>query len=337
MATVLQVPTDLMPTALVYQDDLPAIIGAVIQECSVHWQHGDVDKAIRCAEQAQALATKADYHPVIMSVASVWLADLYREANQMGPALAYCQRALDNIRLQPNYKHRHHAEAVIHYLQGLLHHALGANTKAMADYQQALTSFEKAIEHWNSSITWNATRAGKCEKAIKWISALYGCLTGGLSPVSGGSEMQIPAANGQDYELARLELAAYLRPSGVIINGQSYRLHRPDSGTAFSSSLAVRWNAHHFAVRVPKDQWAGEHSAQGDYILAKRERKADNPTGAGVLWDDGQQQWKYGTLTYNENTGRLWFRPFHLIGGAPQDAEVEDQDIGIVRALLKPT
>jgi hypothetical protein len=35
--------------------------------------------------------------------------------------------------------------------------------------------------------------------------------------------------------------------------------------------------------------------------------------------------------------GQLWFRPFHLIGGAPHDEEVEEQDIGIVRALLKPT
>ena len=29
--------------------------------------------------------------------------------------------------------------------------------------------------------------------------------------------------------------------------------------------------------------------------------------------------------------------PFHLIGGAPHDEGVEEQDIGIVRALLKPT
>lgn len=339
MAALLVLPPDLTPTALTHLHGFPAIIDVIIRECLAHWQQGHTDSAIRCARQAQELA-EAHNHSVSISVISVLLADLYRELDQLGLALAYCQKAHDALCLQPNYEHRHHAEAVIIYLRGLLHHALGANTEALFNYQQALTSFEKAIEHWNVSTARNPTQADKCEKATRWINVLCRCLAGALSPVRGGTELHIPATSGQDYELARLKLAAYLFPPEVIISGQRYHLHYPDNGIAFDANdkLEVQWNACHFAVRVLEDQWAGAHSAQGDYILVRRERKAANPIGPGVLRDGGQQQWKYGAFT-RDAEGNIWFRPFPpiVIGGAPHDEEVEEQDIGIVRALLKPT
>jgi len=346
MAAILELPPDLVPRALVYQDELPEVISAAIQECSNHWRRGDVDKAIRSVEQARALA-QANNQPVSESVVCVWMADLYREMAQLGPALECCQGATNALRLQPSYEHRYHIEAVIAYLQGLFHRALGVNTEALADYQRALTSFEKAIKHWESNIARNPSQVSKyrqqvdkCEKAIRWINVLSQCLAGDLSPINGGMEMQIPVTDGQDYGLASLKLAAYLLPLDVTIRGKRYRLHRPDDGIPFDVDyrLEAQSNTHYFVVHVPKERWAGEHSARGDYVLARRERKADNPVGAGVLWDDSQQQWKYGTFVRDAEMGEIRFRPLPpiVIGGAPQEEEIEDHDIGVVRALLKP-
>jgi tetratricopeptide (TPR) repeat protein len=344
MAALLVLPPDLAPIELIYLDGFPSIIDTIIQECLADWREGRTDDVIQCARQAQEL-TEAHDHNASRSVISVLLADLYRELAQPGLALVYCQKAHDALRLQPNYEHRCHVEAVIIYLQGLLHHALGANTEALSDYQQALTSFDNAIKHWNSNVVRNPMqadeyrkRADKCERVTRWINVLCRCLARSHSPVQGGMEMHIPATSGEDYALARLKLKAYLLPPEATINGQKYRLHYPANGIAFADDLKIPCDARHFVVRVPEDQWAGEHSTQGDYILAKRARKADDPEGAGLLRADDRQQWEYGEFVRAAGTGQVQFHPLRpiVIGGAPPERDVEDQDIGVVRALLKP-
>lgn len=337
MTAILEVPLDLTPRALAYQDELPTVVATAIKECSNHWRIGDTDQAIQCAKHARTLA-QAINNPVSESVACVWMADLYREVARPGPALECCREAISALRRQPGYEHRDHAEAVVAYLQGLLRHTLGANTAALADYDQAITSFGKAIKHWNSNVARNPARADRREKAIEWIKVLSQRLAGDRSPVSGETEMQIPAANGQDYGLARLKPeAVYRLPLEILINDEPYRMYDLHSGQAFETNdrLEVGWNTHHFVVRVQQDKWAGPYSAQGDYVLVKWKWTAGSSRGYGVFRDLNQQQWKYGTFDYNPDTGRLWFYPYHLIGG--QSKEVEYEDIsGIACALLKP-
>jgi tetratricopeptide (TPR) repeat protein len=344
MSIVLEVPRDLAPRTLAYRDELPQVIATTIQECSNHWQRGDASKALQCAGNAQSLA-EAQNHPVSEGVAYLWLADLYREMDQLGPALAACRRAVNALRLQPKYDHRDHSEAVVQYMQGLLHHGLGADTEALADYQRALISFERALKHWESKSARNPAQAAKCEKALKWISVLCHCLTSDLAPASGRNEVQIPIKNGQGYQLVRMQLAAYVVPPEVIIDDQRYRLHHPEESDASNDEdhLVIRWDDRYFAVSVPEDQWAGESSEEGDYVLVKQVRQVTQREVTGVLWDDEQQQWKYGTFVRDPDAGQIRFRhlPPIVIGGARREAAIkeepiEDQDIGIVRALLKP-
>lgn|GEM_PF-3826278 len=339
MTAYLVLPSDLTPTALTCLDCFPPIVSTIVEECLAHQKCGDTERAIQCARQAQEL-TEVQNHPVSTSIILLLLADLYRELDQIGLALTHCQKACDTLRLQPDYEHRHHAQAVIVYLQGLLHHALGANTEALSYYQQALTSFENALKHWNSDIVRNPAhaeeyreRADKCEKVCKWIEVLYRFL---LWPTRCCTEMHIPAAKGQGYDLVRLEMLTCLTPQGVVINGHRYRLHHPSNGFAYSDDerLTLDWNTHHFAVRVPEDQWAGPYSTEGDYVLVKREQKTDTLTGAGVLRSRDQEQWEYGTFSRDAVTGEITFNPLKriVIGGE----KIHDQEIGSVRALLKP-
>ena len=356
MTAVLIVPSDLAPAKLAYLEDLPKIIKTIIEECLEHREHGDTDNAIRCARQAQELAQAQDHH-VSTSVASVLLADMYRELNQIGLALECCQKAQDALRLQPNYEHRRHAEAVIIYLRCLLHHVMGAHTEAFADYQQAIIAFDRAKEHWSNSIAREPAKAGeyrklvsKCEKVTKWINALYRCLVSDLSPIKSGAEIHVPATNGEDYELARVKLATYLFPLEVNIKRKEYRLHHPENGISFTASdrLKVQWDTHHFVVGVSKkDKGAVPYSSEGDYLLVKQEKREQvvemlegppsQPKVTGVLRKENQQKWEYGEFTYDVAEGvRFHPLPPVVIGGAPQEEDVKDQNIGVVCALLKP-
>jgi tetratricopeptide (TPR) repeat protein len=347
VAAYLVFPPDPTPAALAYRDDLPEVIDHIVEDCLGHWQHGDIDSAIQRAEEARKLA-KTINHPISVGFVSLLLADLCREQDQLDLALEHWREAQKALRLQPHFEHRHHAEAVIHYSRGLLHHALGENTEAVAGYLRALTSLKKAVEDWNSSIVRDPAQTGKykeqaskCEKAIKWINAPCLCLADDLSRPS-RAEMHIPATDGEGYTLVRLELAAYMpslvayvRPQDIIINDSEsrYQLHDPDNGTAFHNNLEIPWNAQHFAVYIPEDEWAGQQSEEGDYVLVKREQKETDPTGEGVFWNDEQRQWEYGTFTRNR-TGAVTFEPLNpnVIGGG----KIEDEDIGVTRALLKP-
>jgi hypothetical protein len=356
MTAFLIVPSDLTPTELAYLEDLPDIIKTIIEECREHRKRGDTDSAIRCARQAQELAQAQNDH-VSASVASVLLADVYRELDQIGLALECCQKAHDVLRLEPNCVHRRHAEAVITYLRCLLHHVMGAHTRAFADYQQAITAFDKAKEHWNNSIARDHAKAdeyrkmvNKCEKATKWINALYRCLASDLSPIRGGTEIHVPATNGEDYELARMELATCLLPLEVNINRKKYQLHHPNNGSPFAPNdrLEVQWDTRHFVVHVSDTEPVVPHSSKDDYILVTQEKQMrervaqmlqgppPQPRIAGVLRKEDQQEWEYGDFTYDAAEGvRFHPLPPIVIGGAQQDEEIEDQDIGVVCALLK--
>jgi len=353
MATFLVVPPDLTPTELAYQDDLPPIVTALVQESSAHRRQGEALSAIECAQLAQELA-EADRDVVSTIVIILILADVHRELDQLGPAQEYCRQVHRALRLKPNYEHRYHTEAVVSYLEGLIYHALGAYTRALSRYQRAIMSFGEAARHWRSiadeypmqsperqkAEKWVAT----CGKATQWVRVLCRCLAGALTPATrAGTEMHIPAANGEEYDLARLELRTCLPPAAISIDRQRYRMYHPDNGYPFQGLTLIEPNVSFFVVYVPEDRWAGPHSRQGDYVLAQRKRTVDEPQGVGLLRQGDRQTWTYGRLKYSQETKRLWFYPGHLIGqrGGPADQErereeVTHQEIGVVRALLKP-
>lgn len=341
MTAFVIVPSDLTPTELACKDSFPIIIDTIIKKCVSNRKCGNIDGAIQCAKQAQELLAETHSHGVSRSIVLLLLADLYRELHQPGLALTYCQQARDALRLEPDYEHRHHLEAVTIYLQGLLHHGLGANTEALSNYQDALTALHKAIEHWNRNVVRDPSQAakykeeaGKCEKALRWIEALCHCL---LSPAECGPEVHVPVIKEQDFELARMGMT-YLLPVTAAINGRTYRMHHPGTGVAFEldDRLQPEWDARYFAVYVSANEWAGEHSKQGDYVLVEWQRNHLGPTSYAVLWDDGIQRWEFGRISYNTRTGRVWFEPYHLIGGSARGKDIEDEGIGIVHALLKP-
>jgi hypothetical protein len=223
----------------------------------------------------------------------------------------------------------------------------------LAEYQQALALFKKAITDWKANAARNPTQTGKykaqidrCEKATKWITAMCESLVDVLAPSTSITEMHIPATDGKDYKLVRLKLASFRRWSGASVQPRDIRIKKGkyqlcdvNNGAAFSRPLGIPWNERYlFAVQVPRDRWAGPYSAEGDYVLVRQERQVTWPGDAGVLWDGDYQEWKYGEFVRDLGTGRIRFRPVPplVIGGMPQEEEIEDKDIGIVRALLKP-
>lgn len=355
MTDLVMVPPNLVPTELLYLKGMPKVIETIIDECLVHRKQGDVASAIRCANQAQGLA-EAQSHYAGVSVVLVLLADMYREMDQIGLALECCQRAQEALRVQPNYEHRQHAEAVIIYLQCLLCHELGAHTKVFADYDRALKALESAVRHWNDSIARDYANVGeyqemikKCERVIEWINAMNQCLAGNLSPVEGGIKVVIPAANEKNLEVLCMQLPTLLLPLEATINRREYRLYHPNNGLPFSRGdrLEVKWDVRRFAVRVLKDGDAGPYSSQGDYGLVIKGKQVHKqvasllqgtaPSLIGVSWEDNLQQWQYGKFIRDQNGNiRVESIPPIIIGGVPQSKVIVGLEIGIVCALLKP-
>jgi len=72
-------------------------------------------------------------------------------------------------------------------------------------------------------------------------------------------------------------------------------------------------------------------------LLVRRECEVTRPGGAGVLWDDERQEWKYGKFVRDPDTEKIRFRPVPptMIGGMSPDEEIEGRNFGIIRALLK--
>lgn len=359
MPAFLVLPPDLTPTMLVYRDDLPDDINDLIEDCLDHWRDGDIDGAIGRAKQAQALA-EAYKHPISISATSVLLVDLYREQDQLGllpfgPQLR--MKARDALRVQPGYEYGHHAEAVIDYLWGLLNHISGSNIGAVSDYKRALASFDKALGHWKSNIIRNPTQANrykeqvnKCEKAIKWIEALREGLMQDLSLTRDRTEAHIPATKGGEYKLLRLQLASpvpppsaplpaiYLRPQEALIDKDRYQLYNLSRGVPYNKNLRISRDERHFALHIPKDEWAGAQSKEGDYVVVKRELQVIEPGADGVLWDPDQKEWEYGEFIRHPGTRKIQFRPLRpvIFTGKPPEEDVEDKDVGIVWGLLKP-
>jgi hypothetical protein len=346
MATVLELPPDLMPRVLTYYDQFPKAIGTTTKNFANLWRRRDIDQAIQCARKAQALA-QASNERVDESVFYVWMADLYREIGQLGPALKCCQEATNALRLRPTYEHRDHAGAVVAYVQGLLRHALGDNAEALANYQRSLEAFERAIAHWldyakrNPSQTSRYSKLAKeCNQAVKWIEVLCQRAADEFSLISSGAEIYVTVIDGQDYDLIRLALGAYRLPLEIQISGQPYRLCDPGDGVSLKTGPLAPWNARYFAMRVPANQWAGPCSTRKDYILVQREQQLTTPEDdPGVLWDTNQEQWEYGRFIRDSSTGEIRFQPLspsrRVIGGMPPNEEIKDP-VGTIQALLKP-
>jgi tetratricopeptide (TPR) repeat protein len=341
MATVLELPPDLMPRVLTYYDQFPRAIGTTIEKFADLWRRGDTDQAIQCARKAQALAQTIN-DPVDESVFWVWSADLYREVAQLGPALKCCREANNALRLRPTYEHRDHAEAVVAYVQGLIRHALGDKAEALANYQRSLEAFDGATAHWGDHAKANPSQAGKynglaeeCRKAVKWIEVLSQHLASEFSLIGSGMEMYITVIDGQGYDLIRLVLGAHRLPLEIQIGDQPYRLSDPGSGAPLKVGPTAPWNARYFAMRVLADQWAGPCSTRKDYILVQREQQLTWPgADAGVLWDTDQERWQYGRFTRDPSTGEIRFQPLppRVIGA---DEEIK-HPVGTIQALLKP-
>jgi tetratricopeptide (TPR) repeat protein len=349
MLGVFELPPDLIPRELTYCDESPTIVDVTIGKCLSHLRNRNIDQAIRCVEQARALA-QANRQHVDETILCVWMADIYREAAQLGPALKYCQYANASFRLQPDYEHRDQAEGVIAYLRGLLHHLLGSYAEAQADYKRATASFDGAKEHWETLARRSRGQAkvryyglaSKCEMAIKWINALCRYLERELSPVTSEAKIYITVIDKQDYELIRLGLRDYEFPTNVKVGDQLYGMHNPGNGVPLNTKLEVRWNVPHLALRVLENKWAGPYSTCEDYILARRQRLLHQEEGAGVLWDTGQRQWEFGMFTRDLATGEIRFHPLSslppsvVIGGTTPHEEHIGEYRGILRALLKP-
>lgn len=334
MASIVNVPPGLRPADLAYREELPEVMGAILDKGALHWHVGETHRAIQAAEQALALAIGATPpHAVGECVAAICLSDWHATLNQFGLAEKYAQQATRAFQSEPNYPHKSHAEAVISYLRGLLRHALGDTNEALTAYQEALSLFGQAIVRWRSRVISRSDVAQRCESAHKWIDTLYRqCMNGDEGGVDGAIALCIPKLEGDDYGITRLDLIPVVSPFRVAVNGKLYSLCDCEDGNPVNRPFPIEWDKRYFLVPVESDGWAGPHSAAGDYVLASRPLKVENRPCGGLLWDDGVSEWEYGQFI-RDSSGRVWFQkdpPPRLIGGR------DSSKMGIVRALLKP-
>lgn len=355
MAAFLTVPKHLAPTQLVYRKDLPKTIKTIVDECLEHRKRGDTESAIRCGRQAQKLAEAQEQHAG-ESVAWVLLADAHREMDQIGPALESCQKAEDAL-LQSSYPLHLYAKAVIVYLRCLIRHSMGAYTEAFAACSQARDAFESAKDYWDNLVSRghddaaeSQALAEKCGEVIKWIDALDECLASDLASTGGGIEVHIPVANGEEYEVARVEVGAYRFPTKVTIKGREYQLHYLENEMQFNENdprLQVPWGTRHFTVCVSKDEEAGPYSSAGDYLLVKQGKQEQivkmlegpppRDSIRGTLRKD-DEPWEFGEFKRDDD-GNIQFHsppPPNIIGnGKREEVKGPDQELGIAYALLK--
>lgn len=69
----------------------------------------------------------------------------------------------------------------------------------------------------------------------------------------------------------------------ALIDKDRYQLYNLSNGVAYNNNLKVLGDERHFALRIPKDKWAGAQSEEGDYVMMKRELQMTQPGVEGVL------------------------------------------------------
>jgi tetratricopeptide (TPR) repeat protein len=327
---------------LIYREDIPEVIENLFKQCEAHLQRRNIPRAIVCVERAKMSAEDMNNN-VNVGLASIWAADLYFESCQIGLALSRCEEAVKAFKLTPNYPHRHHAQAVLHYLRGLLYHRLGDDAKAQSHYQQALESFRKAIIYWEKLAEEGKRFKQLCERVSEWIKLLSRRLASDLPPTEGATQILLPVTDRDDYELAQLKMLAYVVAPKIVIKGREYELIEIDDGDLCDSNIPYfPPDAQYFLMCVEDEKWGGKYSQKGDYMLVKQEEKAKE--GIGAVWDEDQNRWQSGEFVRKD--GRIKFKPIprKVIGGDLRrrkdpdgdEIEIEGKELGRALWLLQP-
>jgi tetratricopeptide (TPR) repeat protein len=178
------------------------------------------------------------------AVALIHLADLYRMAGRLGPALAHGEKAHKVLKNQPGPAH-YHNRAVSEYALGVTHHELGNVDLALQWYQGAKELFERAIPDWGR-------RGGKerqiqIDRVARWIDGLIESITFQEEGLTDNPFYNLtwfpmfrprPGQEGGQYRMARFLVTNRQLDSKITcVDGRRYAILSTDGSRHYSPVL----------------------------------------------------------------------------------------------------
>ena len=326
---MINLPPKLTPSELLCCAELPPFIDELLQGSRSLREEGRFPEAARYALDAVEASQEAGTH-VSRGAALMHLADVHREMNKLGPALADCQQAYRIFQRQSSHYQRHN-EAVAAYALGLVHQLLGSEMDALRWYREADQLFERVKEDWAAV---NAlVQVETCTRVQRWMKTLSAYLTATRSrtDASLGTGIWVPVlladGDGPGFAIAELEIDKYRVARRLTVNGESFQV-RPLKG---SRRIFLAPDVEYHALEIPAEAHQPLGASEGDYALVERGRVADHE-GPGVL--ETLSGPEFGHFERDGEGNINFIRPAaETIGGGDIG---EDLRVGYITALLKP-
>lgn len=327
---MINLPSELTPSELLYCDDLPPFIDKLLEGSRSLRREGRLSEAERCALDA----LEGGHEPgvsVSQAVTLVHLADVHRDMGKLGPVLTNCRRAYRIFQRQVS-RYQRHNEAVTAYALGLAHQLLGSEMDALRWYQEAEQLFERVKDDWTAVN--DLTQVETCDRVRQWMETLGEHLTAARTQPDAGlaSRIWVPiipsGENGGGFAMAKMEIDSHIVGRRLTINGTSFRMHPLIKDQQISLSPGVEY----YALRIPNEVHKPLGTREGDYALIVRRKDADKE-GPGIL--ETLSGPEFGNFK-RDDEGKINFilPDAEVIGG--EDIG-DDFQIGYIAALLKPT
>ncbi len=325
---MINLPSQLTPSELLYCDDLPTFIDKLLQGSRSLRRKGRLPDAERCA--LDAIEGQEPGASVNQAVTLIHLADVHRDMGKLGPALTNCQKAYRIFQRQVS-RYQRHNEAVAAYALGLAHQLLGSEMNALKWYQEAEQLFERVKDDWAAVNALNQVET--CARIQQWMETLGGHLTAAWTQPDTNLATRIwvpiiPSGDdGGGFAMARMEIDSHIVGRQLTINGESFRVQPLMKGQQISLASDVEY----YVLKIPDEVHRPLGTHEGDYALIVRRKNADKE-GPGIL--ETLSGPEFGSFKRNDEGNINFVRPdAEAISG--QDIG-KDFQIGYIAALLKP-
>ncbi|MFQ6101381.1 MAG: tetratricopeptide repeat protein [Anaerolineae bacterium] len=326
---MINLPPELIPSELLYCEELPPFIDDLLQRSRSLRREGRLPETRRCALDAVEASQEPGAN-VSQAVALIHLADAHREMGKLGPALADCQKAHRIFQRQASHYQRHN-EAVAAYALGLVHQLLGSEMDALRWYREAGQLFERVKDDWTTvnALAWIET----CIRAQRWMKALSEYLIAGRTrtDVDPAARIWVPITlsdtEGGGFAIAELEIDKYTVGRELKVDGESFRV-QPLKG---KRRISLVPGVEYYALEIPDKAREPLGASEGDYALVVRGEGADKE-GPGVL--ETLSGPEFGSFERDdEGTINFIRADATVIGGKDIGEELQ---VGYITALLRP-
>lgn len=164
---MISLPQVSQPSSLLWDDNLQQAAQDLRDECRRY--SSAIRRKILELLEYDALELHSQGDPSGCAVILIYLSDLYREFNQVGPAQRCCAKAEQLFRSFPGAESIHN-HAVALYSLGLGYYLLGDEKESQRNYTKAQTRFAEARSLWIK--LGNSQRRKQCDTVMQEIKRL---------------------------------------------------------------------------------------------------------------------------------------------------------------------